>query len=150
MSLIRPLVEMQSQMDRLFSDLTQSVGFPTREEFTRSATEPRIWMPPIEVSETEEEYCIYAEIPGVKPDDLNVEVTGNILTISGESREEHREEKRNIHRCEIQYGRFLRRIPLPGEVRSENAKAEFKNGLLELHLPKAEESKRKRIKVSAR
>lgn len=151
MSLIRPLVEMQNQMDRLFGDITQGFNFPREEYGTRlHPQEQRVWMPAIELSETDNEYVLSAEVPGVQPDKLDIEVTGNILTISGESQSERKEEGRNVHRSEFRYGRFLRRIQLPGEVKSENAKAEFKNGVLELHLPKSEAGKSRKIKVQSK
>lgn len=152
MSLSRPIVDLQTQMERLFGDLTQGFGFPNREEMAgRYLPSGELkWIPAIEVSETENEVAVRVEIPGVKPENIDVEVVSNILTVSGEVREEKRDKEANVHRTEFRYGRFLRRIPLPTEVKSDNAKAEFHDGILELKLPKAEESKRKRIKVTTK
>lgn len=153
MSLMRPFTDIQSQMDRLFSDISQSIGLPY-EVSTSRQVEPlggRMWMPSIEISENDNDIKISAEIPGVKPEEIDVEVSGNQVTISGEYRhEEKRTEGRNVHRSEFRYGRFLRRIPLPSEVKSENAKAEFHHGILELTLPKAEESKRRKLKIQSK
>ncbi len=144
MAMTRPFTDIRDQMDRLFSELTEDLGF---RPMLRRTPGQEAWIPPVELSETENEYVIKAEMPGVKPEDIDVDVVGNNVTICGETREEKEEQGKNIYRSELRYGQFMRRVPLPGNVKSENAHAEFHHGLLELHLPKMEESKRKKIKV---
>jgi HSP20 family protein len=151
--MLRPLEDVREQMERMFSELTEDFGLPTtlRNEFKRpfriDGFGTRTWIPAIDVSETEAEYVVKAEIPGINPEDIIVEVMNNVVTLSGESRSEKKEDKRNYHRSEIRYGRFYRQIPLPTEVKSESSRAEFHNGILELFLPKLEENKRQKVKI---
>lgn len=149
MAMMRPFIEMQNQMERLINDLTQPFT-PQREELgTRlSGLGEYRWLPPIEMTESDNEVCVRAAIPGVKPEDLDVEVIGNMLTITGETQQETRQEGENVHRSEFHYGRFQRRVQLPAEVKSDVAEANFQHGVLSLTLPKAEVSKRKRIRVN--
>jgi HSP20 family protein len=152
MAMIRPFGEMQNQMERMFSDMFSMLG-PT-EEFYRpfapgASAQQRGWVPAVEISETDDEYCIRAEVPGIQPENVDVEVAGNAVTISGRTQQEQEQQQGRLHRSELRYGQFMRRLVLPNDVQSEQASASFRNGILELHLPKAEESRRRRIKVSA-
>ena len=91
-----------------------------------------------------------APLPGIKPEDIEVSVTGQLLTLRGESREEREEKAQNFYRRERRTGAFVRQINLPTEVESEKAGAVFENGVLHLSLPKAEAVKPKTIKVQAK
>jgi len=104
-------------------------------------------MPKIDVIDRDEEVVVRAEVPGVEKDDLDVSVSGNTVTIKGETKREAKEEKGNYYRCEISRGAFARTVVLPDYVDSDSAKAKFEDGVLELTLPKVEKAKRRTIKV---
>ncbi|MGQ0570136.1 MAG: Hsp20/alpha crystallin family protein [Armatimonadota bacterium] len=143
MSIIRwepfdEMMSMRESMDRLFED------FFTRRPRTSG---PLVWQPAVEVFETDNEVVVKAELPGIDPKNVSVTVTGDGLTIKGEAKVEHEEKGRNYYRRELRYGSFLRTIPLPTEVKSEETKAAFRNGILEVKVPKAERVKPKTVKV---
>lgn len=104
-------------------------------------------MPRVDVIDREAEILIRAEIAGVDKKDLDVSVTSDSVTIKGSTRQESKEEKGDYYRCEIAQGAFARTVPLPCSVAGDKAKATFKDGLLELTLPKLEPAKRRSIKV---
>ncbi len=150
MTYTNPISEIRDQIERLFSDFSEEPLRPLlRHDWAtpgfgvRSTT----FLPPIEVTESEKELLVSASLPGIKPENINVEVVGNTLVISGEARRESKVDEKHFHRSEFQYGQFMRRIPLPDYVQSEQCKAQFNNGLLEVHLAKTEASKRKKIEV---
>ena len=105
--------------------------------------------PEIDISETDKEICVSAELPGIEQKDLEVTMTHGSLSIRGEKRKEETEEKKNYYRAERSYGSFERAIPLPSAVDSGKAKAEFKRGVLTIRLPKSPEAQAqpKRIDV---
>ena len=105
---------------------------------------------PVDVLDTSDEVIVKASLPGVAPEDIDISVTGEVLTLKGESKEEHEEKAKNWYRRERRQGSFVRQIQLPTEVNSEKAEAVFENGVLKLTLPKAETMKPKTIKVQAR
>lgn len=104
-------------------------------------------MPRVDVIDRDTEILVKAEMPGVEKDDLDVSVTGNTVTIKGTTSHEEKEEKGDYYRCEISRGSFSRTVPLPASVDSNKAKASFKDGILELTLPKVEKSKRKSVTI---
>ena len=108
------------------------------------------WAPAVSVEETQDELILTAELPGVQPDDVDVEIENNILTIRGEKREERREEDENrrYHVWERTYGVFQRSFTLPRTVRADQIAAEFKDGLLRIRMPKSAEAKSRRIEIS--
>jgi len=103
--------------------------------------------PAINIWTSEEGQLISAEIPGVNPDELDISVTGEILTLSGERKPEQVGEDVRYHRQERGYGRFKRSIQLPFPVRTDGIEAAFKNGVLNVYLPRAEEDKPRKITV---
>jgi HSP20 family protein len=127
-------------MDRVFEDF-----MPTRS--LRGDAELTF---PIDLSETENEVVVKAVLPGVKPNDVDISVTENVLTIKGQAQSEQTEEKENYYRREIRYGAFARSIPLPTRVNHEQAGAEFHDGILTVRLPKAEEVRPKTIRIRAK
>lgn len=104
-------------------------------------------MPRVDIVDRDGEILVRAEVPGVEKSDLDVSVTENSVTIKGSSHHEEKEEKGNYFRCETSQGSFSRTIALPSNVDSEKAKTKFKDGLLELTLPKVEKTKRRNIKI---
>lgn len=106
--------------------------------------------PVIDLEETDREVLVRAELPGMNKDEFNVEVTSDQIILRGEKKKQCEEKDRDYHRVECSYGSFIRSIPLPCEVDSENAQAEYRNGVLEVHMPKIENGKRRKVEVQVR
>lgn len=137
---------MFEDMDRLFSDF--GVG---RDDFgldlTRSIPQG-LWSPQIEVREKEGKLVVHADLPGLKPEDIQVNIEEGVLTISGERKNESENEEGGVYRCERSYGRFERRIGLPRGVDPNAIDAKFDNGVLELSAPLPKEEPRgRRIEI---
>ncbi|MGH8104256.1 MAG: Hsp20/alpha crystallin family protein [bacterium] len=105
------------------------------------------WAPAVDIFETEDILMIKADLPGLNKDDVQVEVENNILTIRGEKKEEHEVKEENYYRQERSYGSFQRVFQLPRTVKADGINASFKNGVLEVTLPKVEAAKPKKIEV---
>jgi HSP20 family protein len=110
-------------------------------------SEERVVVPAFDISETEKEYVISGEIPGIDPKDLEVTLTDGILSIKGEKKHESEEKEENYHRVERHYGSFQRSFRLPDNINREKLDASYKDGVLRLTLPKSEESEVKKIEV---
>lgn len=134
----REVMRLRREMDRLFSDLTGR---------TPSLLSSGVF-PPLNITEHEVKLFVHAELPGIRPEDLEVSVEGKTLTLRGE-RKPDSVENVSYHRRERRTGRFHKAVSLPHEINAENVTAEFKNGVLELILPKAEIAKPKKITVQA-
>jgi HSP20 family protein len=104
-------------------------------------------MPSVEMDETNEEIHLKLEIPGLEAKDLDIQVSENSVAIAGERKEETKTEEKGMVRSEFHYGKFERVIPLTTSVQNDKVKAEYKNGILSLTLPKSEEGKHKVVKV---
>jgi len=130
-SLLRRMTE---EMDRMF----QETGLE-RETSTGTG-----WSPAIDVSQREGTYNIHAELPGLDPKDVKVEVENDALVIQGERRSEHEEKQGGMQRSERQYGFFYRSIPLPEGAKVDQAKAKFNNGVLEIAIPVPEQQSNRR------
>ncbi len=137
------LMSLREAMDRLFE-----------ERFVR----PRVgWVAPlgartlaVDVYETDDEVIVKTAAPGVKPEDIEVSITGDVLTIKGETKVEEKVEKANYIRQERRYGAFSRSLSLPSTMVADKATAEFESGMLTLTLPKAEDVRPKTIKIKAK
>jgi HSP20 family protein len=103
--------------------------------------------PAIEVYEEKDDVVVKAEIPGMKKENLEINISGNLLTIKGEKKQEEEVKKKGYYYSERSYGSFMRTIDLPKEVQVDKAYANFKDGVLEVRLPKTEEAKRKEVKI---
>uniref|UniRef100_B8HWL6 Heat shock protein Hsp20 n=1 Tax=Cyanothece sp. (strain PCC 7425 / ATCC 29141) TaxID=395961 RepID=B8HWL6_CYAP4 len=104
--------------------------------------------PAIELKETETDVILRAEVPGMSAENLDVQVTRNAVAITGENRHEQKSETKGYFHSEFRYGRFQRIVPLPVKVENDQVKAEFKDGILTLTLPKAADERRKVVKVN--
>ena len=105
------------------------------------------WAPPVDIQETDKEYLIKAELPEVKKEDVKVEMLDGVLTIQGERQQEKEEKGKKFHKMERSYGKFVREFSLPSEVDATKIAAEFKDGMLHIHLPKTATPKPKAIEV---
>ncbi|MEH6576102.1 MAG: Hsp20/alpha crystallin family protein [Amphritea sp.] len=101
----------------------------------------------VDVIDRENEILVRAEMPGIQKDDINVSLAENSVTIKGDTNKEEKEDEGDYHRCEILHGSFSRTVALPAYVDSKKAKAKFKDGILELTLPKTENTKRMELKI---
>jgi HSP20 family protein len=107
----------------------------------------RSWAPPVDIYETEDAIVLKAELPGIDPKDVEVRVEDNTLYLKGERNYEKDVNEQNYHRIERSYGSFARSFTLPNSISAEKVKAEYKDGLLTLTMPKREEAKPKTIKI---
>lgn len=106
-------------------------------------------IPSVDMSETDTAIEIRMDAPGIKPEDIDVQIEGNLLTISGRREEEKEEKGRTWHRVERSMGNFSRTVTLPCSVREENVDAQYCNGVLTIKMPKPEEAKRRKIEIKA-
>ena len=137
----RELEDMTQRLNRIFG--RSLVDRDKSSEALRVAE----WAPAVDVSETENAYLIKAEIPEVKKEDVKVTLQDGILTLQGERKQEKEEKGKRFHRIERSYGSFLRSFDLPANVDDTKAKADFKDGVLTLTLPKSEKAKPKSVEV---
>jgi HSP20 family protein len=136
-----PFNYIQQQMNRMFDE---TLGFPPLGAAGRTEA---AFTPPVEISETEDEIRLLAEVPGIEAKDLDVDVTAESLVLRGEKREERQSAEQGRYLAERSYGRFERQVALPAEVDAEKARAKFKDGVLEVTLPKLAGAKPKHHKV---
>jgi HSP20 family protein len=139
----REMTSLRDAMDRLFEDAFIQPGWFAP---AWGAAE----MLPVDVYETDDQLVVKATVPGVKPEEIEVTVTGDLLIIKGEYKQEGKSEKPNYLRQERRFGSFCRQVGLPAGVSTEKAKATFENGVLTLEMPKAEAVKPKTVKVVAK
>lgn len=139
-----PLDEMERMFGRIFPG-----GWlrPMQWDWPSWGVLPELKTPAIDVIERDDEILVRAELPGIDKKDIDVSVSDSSLTLRGSKREEVKEEKGEFYRHEITEGAFTRTVTLPAPVDSEQAKATFKDGLLELHLPKTEKARRRAIRL---
>jgi len=107
------------------------------------------WMPSVDVTDSEREFTVRAELPGLDAKDIDVSVSGNRLVLSGEKKEEHEEKGKAFFRSERRYGTFRRAIPLPAGADPDRIRAEYDQGVLVVHVEKSEAVRPKRIEVSS-
>jgi HSP20 family protein len=138
-----PFRELEEMSDRLHRMVTRPA---TRTNGKESLTVAD-WMPTVDISETDGEYVIKAELPEVKKDDVKVTLEDGILTIQGERRREKDEKTTKYHRVERSYGSFARSFSLPDQVDENGVKADYKDGMLNLRIPKSEKAKPRAIEV---
>lgn len=136
---VQEMLQIQNEFDRLFED---SFGRPRL-----SRVEATNWGLALDVVENEEAFLVKASIPGVNPDDLDITITDNVLTITGELKEDSLNEGDQYQLRERRFGHFSRSLNLPLPVKNEEIDAVYENGILTLHIPKMEEVKPKRIAI---
>lgn len=149
MSLMRPLSSIQQDLNRAFYDLEREFLSPlTRRPEAMESLMQTVWAPPIDIIEEPNEVIVKAQIPGIKPENIEVEVDNNMLTLRGEMKRTEEEKKKNFYRREIVEGTFHRQVQLPTEIQPEKASAKFEHGMLIVNIPKAQQTKRHKVKVN--
>ncbi len=136
----REMARLREEMDRLTSALFSE----TMPEITFARS---VWAPAVNIAETDDNYIITAELPGISKDDIKVTYENGVLTIQGEKKQEKEEKGKTWHRVEAVYGAFERSFRLPSLIQADKISAEYKDGVLTLTLPKAEEAKPKQITI---
>jgi HSP20 family protein len=131
------LDEIQQRLNRLFLDRSTKTGETSFADF----------MPPVDIEETDTEFVVKADLPEVKKDEIKIHVQDGVLAIEGERKQIKEEKGKRFHKIEREYGRFVRRFALPTEVDAEKVRAEFKDGVLNVVLPKAPTATPKMIDV---
>jgi HSP20 family protein len=139
---VRELNTIQHEMNRLFNTFFES---PTHGNGT---TALRRWVPAMDVVETDEDFVLRADLPGLSESDVNVELEDNVLTISGERKAEREERKEGYYRVERASGTFSRSLTLPDGVDPDAVRASFDKGVLEVRVPKPEERKPRKVAIS--
>lgn len=132
------LENIQTRLNRMFGEV------PMRRDGTSFFAE---WSPAVDIQETDKEYLVKADLPEVKKEDVKVELQDGMLTVEGERRQEQEEKGKKFHKIERSYGKFVRKFALPTEVDEAKVQAEFKEGVLNVHLPKTAAAKPKAIEV---
>jgi HSP20 family protein len=136
----REMMTLREAMDRLFDDA-----------FTRPLSLRDAWsVPAIDMYQTDDEIVVKAALPGIKADEVQINITGEVLTLKGETKHEEEKKEKAWHMREQRWGSFERSIVLPTDVVADKTKAEFENGILTITLPKAEEVKPKVINIKAK
>ena len=135
----RELARIEQELNKVFNELV-----PTGRT---EVAQPQTWTPRVDVYEKDNKIVIEAEIPGAKKEDIEVKIRDNAVVIKGEVKREEEKKEENYYRSERFYGVFERVIPLPTEVKAEEAKASFENGILKLEIPKATAEKEVKVEV---
>lgn len=141
--------EMDYMFDRVFRDFGLAPRSRPSRGFFGSQAREGLWAPRVEAVQKGDQFIVRADLPGLKKDDLQVELGENAVTIRGERREEHEEEREGYFHSEREYGQFYRTIPLPEGVIAESAQASFRNGVLEITMqaPPAEAARGRRLEI---
>src|SRR6058998_1472292 len=139
---LKEMEELQNRLSGFFGRAPVRRGNGEQESITVAE-----WAPLVDITEDDKEYLIKAELPEVKKEDVKVAVENGVLTISGERKSEKEEKNKKFHRIERAYGSFERSFIFPDDADADKVIAEFKDGVLRLHLPKSEKAKPKQIEV---
>jgi HSP20 family protein len=137
----RELTSLQGEMNRLFNTFFDTPTGGNGGSYRR-------WVPAMDLVETEDTYVLRADLPGVSEDDVSIEVENNVLTVSGERKTEHEAKDEGYYRVERAFGAFSRSLTLPDGVDAEAVAASFDKGVLEVRIPKPEQTKPKRVSIS--
>ncbi len=139
---LKDLLTLQDRMNRLFDDSAR--GLRPGEEALSNA----LWSPAVDIYETDTEVILKAELPEINQKDIEIQVENNTLVLRGERKFEKEAKRENFHRIERAYGAFARSFTLPTSIDQEKIRADYKDGILKIAMPKREEIKPKQIKVS--
>jgi HSP20 family protein len=134
----------QDEMAQMSPMLAHALGLHTQQANARASA----WVPALDISERKDAYLVTVELPGLKPEDLDITMEDGLLTVQGERQFTSESSEQQFHRVERRYGAFRRSITLPAHVMAEGIQASFEDGVLQILVPKAEEAKPKRIQVN--
>jgi HSP20 family protein len=137
----KELEEMEKRLSTIFGRAPMTNG---EHKEAISVTE---WSPLVDITEDDKEYLVKAEIPEMKKEDIKINVHDDVLTVSGERKYEKEEKNKKYHRVERAYGSFMRSFTLPENADGTKINAEYKDGMLKIHLPKTEQAKKKAVEV---
>jgi HSP20 family protein len=137
----RSVDDLHREFDDFFNDFFGSGWLTPRTDADS------LFAPAFDISETDEDLLVKADLPGIDPTDVSVNLSGNVLTVKGERNREREEKSESVHRIERSFGSFSRSLTLPFDVDEENVKATYEKGVLTLQLPRAESAKKKTIKI---
>jgi HSP20 family protein len=147
---LSPFAELQREVNRLFESFFPDGGEGFLEPFRGFGAAARAFTPRVNVSETDREVRVTAELPGIDEKDIDVSVTRNTLTIRGEKGSEKEDKSESYYRVERSFGQFERTLPLPADVVAEEVEARFSKGILTVVLPKTEEARSQATKVKVK
>jgi len=136
----RGAMSVQDEMSRLFNGLVTSPS---------GSSAAKDWVPSVDISESDDGFIVTADVPGMNADDIKISVANNVLTLRGDKKNIREGDGENFHRVERTFGSFERTFSLPTGVESGNVKAKYRNGVLEVRIPKSVEAKPQEIKVEA-
>jgi len=139
---MKELEEMEKRLSTIFGKTPSAMSGEKKEAITVAE-----WSPLVDITEDEKEYVVKAEIPEMKKEDIKLNVHDDLLTITGERKYEKEEKGKKYHRVERAYGSFMRSFTLPEDAESSKVSAEYKDGLLKVHIPKSEKAKPKTTEV---
>jgi HSP20 family protein len=145
---LAPFRAWENEIERMFEDFPffRIPRFRELEAF-RFPRELRPQVPSLDMYEEKSDVVVKAEMPGMSKDDIDIVLSDSTLTLKGEKKKEEEVKEKDYYRCERQYGSFLRSVKLPSEVKAEGVRATFKDGVLEVRLPKSEQAKKKEVRV---
>jgi HSP20 family protein len=140
----RELDTLQGEMNRLFSSFFDT---PASAGNANGGSTARRWIPPMDLVETQDDFVLKADLPGIGEDDVGIELENNVLTICGERKAEHEERHEGYYRVERATGSFSRSLSLPDGIDPEAVNASFENGVLTVRIPKPAQAKPRRVKI---
>jgi len=138
----RELEDMERRLSTIFGRAPMSTTGEKKEAISVAE-----WSPLVDIAEDDKEYIVKAEIPDMKKEDIKINVHDDVLSISGDRKYEKEEKGKKYHRVERAYGSFMRSFTLPEDADGSKVNAEYKDGVLKVHLPKSEKAKQKTIEV---
>ena len=139
----RDLLSQQERMNRLFEESARGVNRGQEETWAAGA-----WAPPVDIFEQGANVVLRAELPGVAPEEVDIRIENNVLTLKGERKVDKDVQRESYHRVERAYGTFTRSFTLPSTVDTANVKADYKDGVLQIVLPKREEARPKQVQIN--
>ncbi|MBN1893003.1 Hsp20/alpha crystallin family protein [bacterium] len=137
----RELLNVQEEMNRVFNSYFSRSG-------EGQSGAPLLWTPSVDICETDDDITVTIEIPGMNKEDVKISLQDNVLTIEGEKRQEKKESVKSYHRIERSYGTFQRSFVLPASVKADKVAAQYKDGILNIKLPKTEAARPKEIEIA--
>jgi len=143
---VRDLLNVEREFNRMFKSFDDRFGLRKREDVD-DEYENAVWMPLTDVAEDKDNYYLKADLPGIKKDDVKISYTNGTLSISGERAQEKESKDKQYHRIERSYGKYYRSFKLPEKIKEDKINAEFRDGQLNVTIPKAEEVKPKEIAI---